>query len=78
MMDDSRADLLSPAFIGGLAGMAVDGTMRGFVIGAAVVWFALAALLTLAAIAVFRREQSIDALEAIIEKRARQGAATTS
>ena len=75
-MDEPRADLLSPAFIGGLAGMAIDGSLKGFVVGAAVVWLLLATLLTLAAIAVYRSEQPSGTVDAMIEKQAaRRGAA---
>jgi hypothetical protein len=44
-----RIDTLSPSFFGGLLGYALTETGTGFWIGAAATWFALTALVILAA-----------------------------
>lgn len=77
-MSEPRADLLSPSFIGGLAGMAITGSSGGFLIGAALVWLILATLLTVAAIVTHQRERSIDELAVLLERRmARRGTAAS-
>lgn len=57
-MTDKQADLLSPAFFGGLAGMAITNTSLGFLTGAVVVWLLFAVMLTVAAYATANRDKA--------------------